>query len=177
MTDDLPDPSRRNLLGNLLRKPIEEATRRIPEQVAPALRGAAAFARQPPLPQPKVVPPRRLRPDAGVLRAVEDEAGRFRVDLAARPLAVGQSAKVVADVLAEPLVLVRVNAEHLAAATGECPVDRSDLIWHPGQEVLWCPGCGSQWRLDGHVVRGPARQRQLALHVVEMEGVARIDVP
>jgi hypothetical protein len=154
--------SRRDLLGGILRRPVDEVRTQL---------GAPGAAK------PAFTYPRRQRPADHTVRAVRDDAGRYRVDLAARPLAGGMSWRVVADDLAEALVLVRVSADHVAAATGECPLDRSDLFFQRQQDVLWCAGCGSQWSLDGEVVRGPARGRLLSLHVDEVEGIARIDVP
>lgn len=157
--------SRRGLLGGLLRRPVEE----IRGKLGPA--GAAAAA------QRAFTYPKRSRPLDHTVKATRDDAGRYRVDLAARPLAPGMSWRVVADDLAEALVLVRVDADHVAAATGECPLDGSDLFFQRSADVLWCAGCGSQWTLDGEVARGPARGKLLSLHVDEAEGVARIDVP
>ena len=72
---------------------------------------------------------------------------------------------------------MRVAGDHYAASTAECPVDASDVQWHAENDVLWCPGCGSRWRLDGTIVQGPAEQELLSLHVDVLEETARIDVP
>lgn len=161
--------SRRDLLGGLLRRPVDEIRERLPasfRSAAPRTQGAEQFTY-----------PTRRRPPDHTVRATPDAAGRYRVDLASKPLLPGMSWRVVADDLAEALVLVRVSDAHCAAATGECPLDASDVFYQRAQDVLWCPGCGSQWRLDGSVARGPARAELLSLHVDEAEGVARIDVP
>ena len=166
--------SRRDLFGGILRRPVEELKDKLPK----ALGGVVPGARPAPTPAAaRPAFPRRIRPPMHTIVAVADAAGRFRVDLNAKPLDVGRSWRVAAAELAEPLVLVHVSPTHYAAATGECAVDGSDVQWHPGEDVLWCPACGSRWRLDGAVVRGPARRGLLSLHVDEAEGVVRIDVP
>lgn len=168
--------SRRDLFGGILRRPVEELKDRLPKALADAVPGARpAESAKPAAARPTF--PRRIRPPMHTITAVCDPAGRFRVDLNAKPLDAGRSWRVAAAELAEPLVLVRVSSTHYAAATGECSVDGSDVQWHPGEDVLWCPACGSRWRLDGAVVRGPARRGLLSLHVDEAEGVVRIDVP
>jgi hypothetical protein len=164
------DVSRRGLLGGLFRKPAEVLRDKIPE----ALRGGLPAPRAV---EPKRTYPRRLRPADDTVVAKPDAAGRFVVDLRARPLLPGGSIRVQAAELAEPLVLVRVTLEHLACATGECTLDGSDLKWHAGLDNLWCPGCGSQWRLDGSLARGPAHGELLSIHVTEAEGLVRLDVP
>lgn len=167
--------SRRDLLGGFLKRPLHEIQSRIPE----ALRNAAPLGpgSRAGSPSPRASYPKRLRVQSDTVRATADASGNFLVDLGAAPLAVGQSRRVVAAELGEALVVVRVSEEHHAAATGECPVDGSDVLWHAPQEVLWCPGCGSRWRLDGSVVCAPARTPLLSIHVDEAEGVLRLDVP
>lgn len=168
------DVSRRGLLGGLFRRPARAIGEKLPEVIRSAAPGAAPARTQ-------VVPsreyPKRVRGADEIVKAVADAHGRFVCDLREKPLFPGGTWKIVADELAEPLVLVRVSPGHIACATGECTVDGSDLRWHAGLEVVWCPGCGSQWRLDGSVARSPARRPLLSLHVVEDDGVVRIDVP
>lgn len=175
MTGDEKDGvSRRDLLGGFLRRPMREIRDRIPE----ALRNAGPLApgKRPPTAPPRTYP-KRLRVATDTLRATADASGNFLVDLSAAPLEIGQSRRVVAAELGEALVVVRVSEDHHAAATGECPVDGSDVLWHAPQEVLWCPGCGSRWRLDGSVVCAPTKIGLLSIHVDEAEGVLRLDVP
>jgi Rieske Fe-S protein len=75
---------------------------------------------------------------------------------------------------ADPFVLVRIGEDHWAAAVGTCPVDLSDLLFSAPQDRLWCPSCGSQWRMDGIVLRGPTRIGLQSVHVDVLEGVARL---
>lgn len=118
--------------------------------------------------------PRKLRPPGECLGVTLDAAGRIVLDLSARPVATGGSLKLACASLAEPLLFVRVSESHWATVTGECPVDGSDLLWHGGRDCAWCPACGSQWRLDGEVLRGPARDPLVSCHTDVLEDRARI---
>jgi len=191
--------SRRGLLGGLFQRPLKEIRERIPDAfigggASPATRapgepGQPARDTAPPAPAApgasptRMHPPRRLRPRIHTVPAFRDANEspgghpRYVVDLNLKPLDAGRSWRVAAADLAEPLVLVRVNDTHYAATTGECPLDFSDLNWQAAEDRLWCPGCGSRWRLDGAVAQGPARRELLPLLVDEKAGVVRIEVP
>lgn len=175
MTGDRRDVSRRDLLGGLLRRPLDGIRERLPGALSGLAPGGAAKPAS--SWQKRTTWPRRLRPPTHTVTAKPDAAGRFVVDLNAHPLEPGRSWRVRAEELAEPLILVRVAGTHHAASTAECPVDASDVQWHAENDVLWCPGCGSRWRLDGRVAQGPAAQDLLSLHVDVLDGIARIDVP
>lgn len=168
--------SRRGLLGGLFQRPLQEIRERLPASLTRASPDAAAGGG-------RMHPPRRLRPRTHTVPAFPDATApqgpetRFVVDLTAKPLAPGHSWRVVAEVLAESLVLVRVNETHYAATTGECPIDASDLHWKAEEDRLWCPACDSRWRLDGAVTKGPSRRPLLPLLLEEKDGVVRIHVP
>ncbi len=56
----------------------------------------------------------------------------------------------------DPLVLVRVDADTVAANTLTCTHSQCDVAYDGGGERLACPCHGSQFRLDGSVKQGPA---------------------
>ena len=112
---------------------------------------------QPSAPRPAFE--RRLRPAGDTVAATPDGQRGFLADLRRHPLTEGRSLRITATGLAEPLMAVRVNSEHIAVVGGECPVDGSDLIYVQWEDRAACPSCGSRWRLDGELTRGPADSR------------------
>jgi hypothetical protein len=156
------------LFGRGARRARDTLKNAVPE-IAP---GAAPQA-------PAPSPPRRLwlRPPDETVAARQEAPGAWTVDLRGRPLAEGSSLRVVGEGLAEPLVLVRVHATHLAAARGQCALDGSDLLWISQTDRLYCPGCTSRWRLDGTPARGPAIQSLASYVVEESAGVVSIRAP
>jgi len=99
---------------------------------------------------------RVVRPPDELVRATSGAPGTWGLDLGERRLAIGDSVLVSGAELTEPVILVRVNANHWAACTCECPVDGSDILWAKDDDRLRCPGCASEWRLDGASLGGPA---------------------
>jgi len=140
------------------------------------LRDTAKAVEKPFVPPPETKPafPRRARPASEVRMGTCDPHGRMALDLRAAPLAEGASIRVDAVGFPVPVVLVCVNASHFAACATTCPCDGSDVVWSPEADVLWCPSCGSRWRLDGAVVRGPAVRGLRSFVVQEAEGDVRI---
>lgn len=116
----------------------------------------------------------RNRPSSETVAGKADAAGRVTADLTAAPLAIGGSVRIYVPGLPLPLVLVRVTDRHHTACTGACPEDASDLLWSGPQDVLWCPSCGSRWRLDGSLMRGPATATLASWNAVVLEDVARL---
>lgn len=109
---------------------------------------------------------RLLRPARELAFAVQSGPASWTVDLGERRLQPGDDSVVRGGGLMEPLVLVRVNAHHWAACTGECPVDGSDIRWRHDEDLLRCPSCASAWRLDGECLQAPA-DSPLARFVVD----------
>lgn len=170
--------SRRGLFGFLGRglRDAKEAAKDVAREERAAREAAKKGVADPaPVPRPASPSyPRRLRPAAESVATALDAGGRVLLDLAARPVPVGGSLRVTATGLAEPLLFVRVNEGHFATVTGECPLDGSDVLWHGTRDCAWCPSCGSQWRLDGEVLRGPARDPLVSCHTDVLEDRARI---
>jgi hypothetical protein len=127
-----------------------------------------------PAPRPAQGYERRLRPPADTLQAASDGQSGFLVDLRPRPIAVGASARLAGAALAEPLLAVRVHEQHVAVVGGECPVDGSDILWLQFEDRAACPSCGSRWRLDGELMRGPADCGLASFLVDETAGLLRL---
>lgn len=154
--------SRRGLLGIFGRG--ARSFRDTLEQAAPALEpGKPARARE-----------RKQRPPQECVIATPAGPDGILLDLKGRPLPVGESVRVAAHPLAMPLLLARVSERHLAAVTGVCPLDASDLLWSHGADRVACPSCASLWRLDGAPTRGPARHALRSFPVSETAGLATI---
>ncbi len=117
---------------------------------------------------------RKLRPPEETVDALLESPGAWGIDLRRRPLEVGRSWRATGEALAEPLLVVRVNASHVAVVGGECPVDGSDLLWLAFEDRVACPSCGSRWRLDGDVMRAPADSPLASFLAEERSGILRI---
>ena len=169
MTDDRGARkfSRRGLLGifGAGAKGLRDSIEKSAPDLAPGAR---------PAPHPAPSYERKLRPPDETLAASSDGQNGFLVDLRRRPLAVGRSLRLAGPGLAEPLLAVRVNAEHVGIVGGECPVDGSDVLWLAFEDRAACPSCGSRWRLDGHLVRGPADCDLGSFLVDETAGLLRL---
>ena len=159
--------SRRGLLGifGVGAKGFRESI----EKSAPAFDPRAR-----PAPQPAPTYERKLRPANDTLNAASDGQSGFIVDLRPRPILVGMSARLAGAALAEPLLAVRVHEQHVAVVGGECPVDGSDILWLQFEDRAACPSCGSRWRLDGDLMRGPADCRLASFLVDETAGLLRL---
>jgi hypothetical protein len=159
--------SRRGLLGifGVGAKGFRDSLERSAHDLAPGTR---------PAPKEPPRPGRKLRPPEDTLAAASDGQGGFLVDLRPRPIAVGASARLAGPALAEPLLAVRVHERHVAVVGGECPVDGSDLLWLQFEDRAACPSCGSRWRLDGDLMRGPADCRLGTFLVDETAGLLRL---
>jgi hypothetical protein len=116
----------------------------------------------PSIPLPPDPPPSRgdfervIRPPGDLVPAEPSGAGSWSVDLGERRLEIGAHVLVSGGELSEPVILVRVHAHHWAACSCECPADGSDILWAHDEDRLRCPGCASEWRLDGESLGGPA---------------------
>lgn len=174
-----PAVSRRGLFG-ILTKGFADARDTAKEELARPRDGANPAS---PGPTPAGSPIRkgggprfatRNRPSSETVAGKADAAGRVTADLTAAPLAIGGSVRIDVPGLPLPLVLVRVTDRHHTACTGACPEDASDLLWSGPQDVLWCPSCGSRWRLDGSLMRGPATGTLVSWNALVLEGVARL---
>ena len=151
--------SRRGLFG-FLTKGLAEA-RDVAKEGLADVKGKRAKG-MPSSPANPVDPPgrpqfeQRLRPASDTVTVDADAAGRITLDLRKSPIAIGGSLRVACVKSPLPLVLVRVNDDHYAVCAGACPTDASDVLWSAPQDVLWCPSCGSRWRLDGRLRGGRA---------------------
>jgi Rieske Fe-S protein len=139
------------------------------EREASNLSSASAQARPP---RPAIE--RKLRAADETVVAWQESLGEWSIDFRARKLEVGRSWRAVGEGLAEPLLVARVSATHVAAVAGECSVDGSDLLWLAFEDRVACPACGSRWRLDGAVARGPADSPLASFVVEETDGVVRV---
>ncbi len=110
--------------------------------------------------------PRLLRPAEQVVTAYATGHSAWTLALGERAPEAGGSVVVVGGGLPEPLVVVRVNAQHWASCTAECPIDGSHVDWDGALDRLVCPACRSQWRLDGDCM-GPPADSPLARLVVD----------
>lgn len=63
---------------------------------------------------------------------------------------------VVIKVHGEPLLLVRDSATTVRALDPVCTHRHCIVAYHPDEHRIQCPCHGSQYGLDGHVIRGPA---------------------
>jgi hypothetical protein len=157
--------SRRGLLGifGAGAKGFRDSLEKSAEELSPVAR-----------PAPRASYERKLRPPEETLAAVPDGQRGFLVDLRPRPIEVGGSVRLAGAALAEPLLAVRVHAQHVAVVGGECPVDGSDLLWLAFEDRAACPSCGSRWRLDGELMRGPADSRLATFLVDDTAGLLRL---
>ena len=156
MGDKRRGVSRRGLFG-VFRKPLrdlkdglEDVHRAQSGQPRPATRPEDAAA------APSVDYERVVRPPEDLAPAEPAGPGSWTVDLAERRIEVGSSVLISGGEMPEPVILVRVHAHHWAACSCECPVDGSDILWAHDDDRLRCPGCASEWRLDGESLGGPA---------------------
>jgi hypothetical protein len=147
--------SRRGLM-DILGRGVRGLREGLEETARVAVPGAAPLG-------PAPVRVERPPGECGVARPDGFDATRYDRDPAS--IEVGASVCLRGEHLAEPLVLVHVDEHHWAAATGECPVDGSDLLWAAEEDRLLCPACKSRWRLDGEPAAGPARARLESLDV------------
>lgn len=165
--------SRRDLFG-FLTKGLAEARDVAKEGFADATPKRSTAAPQAASKLPAREP--RRRPASESITAQADQHGRIDVSLPA--IAVGGSLRIDCEVAGSPpvppLVIVRVNETHYAVCTGICASCASDLLYSAPQDLLWCPLCGSRWRLDGSLTRGPASAHLRSWHVDVIEGRARI---
>lgn len=81
----------------------------------------------------------------------------------------GSQVKVKLPNVAEPVLVVRTKigfngTQGLCSASG-----RTELQYMPDENVLKCIGCGSEFKLDGSVQRGPAKH-PLKSYVVDLQG-------
>ncbi len=161
--------SRRGLLGifGAGARGFSDALQKESQALTPGAPRPAAPARPPSY-------ERRQRPPEHTVPALLEESGVWGVDLRRYPLSVGLSWRIVGEGLAEPLLAVHVSATHYAVVGGECPIDGSDLIWLAFEDRVACPSCGSRWRLDGAVTRGPADSSSASFVAEEINGILHV---
>ena len=69
----------------------------------------------------------------------------------------------------EPVLIVRTKIG-FNGTTSICSMsNRTELQYMPEENVIRCLGCASEFKLDGTVWRGPARQ-PLKAYVVDLQG-------
>jgi hypothetical protein len=160
--------SRRGLLGifGVGAKGFRDSLEREASNLSPTVRSSQ--------PAPRPTFDRKLRPADETIVARLGAPGEWTMDLAARPLDVGRSWRAIGEALAEPLLVVRVSASHVAVVGGECAIDGSDLLWLAFEDRVACPSCGSRWRLDGALRRGPADSPIASFVAEETADVVRV---
>jgi len=108
-------------------------------------------------------PPARARAPRGEAPEPPVEAplerGRLAVDLALHPIPPGCGRRVHAAGWPEPVLLVRVSPDHLAAVTADCPHCEGELRYDPGRDAVLCPRGEAAFRMDGHAAEGERRLR------------------
>ena len=81
----------------------------------------------------------------------------------------GSQIKVRLPNVAEPVLVVRTKVG-FNGTTGICTQSaRTELQYMPDESVIKCLGCGSEFKLDGSVMRGPAKN-PLKSYVVDLQG-------
>jgi Rieske Fe-S protein len=81
----------------------------------------------------------------------------------------GSQVKVRLPNIAEPVLIVRTKVG-FTGTEGYCSSSsRTELQYMPEDGVLQCLGCGSQFKLDGSVMRGPAKL-PLKSYAVDLQG-------
>ena len=81
----------------------------------------------------------------------------------------GSQVKVRLPNVSEPVLIVRTKVG-FNGTTGICSSSaRTELQYMPEEGILQCLGCGSQFKLDGSVVRGPAKM-PLKSYAVDLQG-------
>jgi Rieske Fe-S protein len=81
----------------------------------------------------------------------------------------GSQVKVRLPNVSEPVLIVRTKIG-FSGTEGFCSAsNRTELQYMPEDGVLQCLGCGSQFKLDGSVQRGPAKQA-LKSYAIDLQG-------
>ena len=81
----------------------------------------------------------------------------------------GTQVKVRLPNVSEPVLVVRTKIG-FNGTQGICSSsNRTELQYMPEDGVIQCLGCGSQFKLDGTVMRGPAKQ-PLKSYAVDLQG-------
>ena len=81
----------------------------------------------------------------------------------------GSQVKVRLPNVKEPVLVVRTKIG-FNGTTGICSTsNRTELQYMPEEGVIKCLGCGSQFKLDGSVVRGPAKE-PLKSYAIDLVG-------
>jgi len=81
----------------------------------------------------------------------------------------GSQVKVKLPNVSEPVLVVRTKIG-FNGTTGICSTsNRTELQYMPEDGVIQCLGCGSQFKLDGTVMRGPAKL-PLKSYAVDLQG-------
>ena len=133
--------SRRDLFRLLGKTIIDAAGKRIPAAVPPPQRRPAPAA----------------EPEGTI--EVPLERGHLVVDLSLLPIPPGRSRRVTHPAWPEPVLLVRVAADHFAGVTADCPHCGGALAWSAAAETARCPRGAAAFRMDGHAAEGERRLR------------------
>ena len=81
----------------------------------------------------------------------------------------GSQVKVRLPNVAEPVLVVRTKVG-FNGTQGICSSSgRTELQYMPDEGILKCLGCGSEFKLDGSIQRGPAKH-PLKSYVVDLQG-------
>ena len=81
----------------------------------------------------------------------------------------GSQVKVRLPNVAEPVLIVRTKVG-FNGTQGICSSsNRTELQYMPEENLIKCLGCASEFKLDGTVARGPAKQ-PLKAYVVDLQG-------
>lgn len=94
---------------------------------------------------------------AAYLRPANSPSARVGGGLDAGPLgdlAVGDAKVIQAG--EEPVLVVRTEAQQVAAVSAVCPHLGCIVRWDQGQQIVRCPCHGAEFDLRGNVLRGPA---------------------
>jgi nitrite reductase/ring-hydroxylating ferredoxin subunit len=89
-------------------------------------------------------------------RAAPGEGAKAAIPLAKLPMLDSTGGSVVIKVKDKLLLLVRDSATSMRAFNPVCTHRHCIVAYHRGEQRIKCPCHGSQFDLDGHVVKGPA---------------------
>ncbi|MBI3854632.1 MAG: twin-arginine translocation signal domain-containing protein [Planctomycetes bacterium] len=81
----------------------------------------------------------------------------------------GTQVKVRLPNVSEPVLVVRTKIGFNGTTSICTASSRTELMYMPDDNMIKCLGCGSQFKLDGTVWRGPAKQ-PLKSYAVDLQG-------
>ena len=81
----------------------------------------------------------------------------------------GTQVKVRLPNVQDPVLIVRTKIGFNGTTSVCSSSNRTELQYMPAENIIKCLGCASEFKLDGTVARGPAKQ-PLKAYVVDLQG-------